>query len=310
MAQGGKMTWQTVLISVVIGISFLGFIIGLTKLRIVPDAEGVRSQVMLPIHDGEVLRVETASGRIEYETWDGDQVAVEAHVRARGLTNGQVQRYTEQVQVDVARTADGVAASVKIPESLSHLTVVAADFHVRVPESWRGRVELRTTEGPVSAVGLYGDAVVETTTGPITIRSHAGSLVVRTANGAIDVDQAETVLTAHTDNGSIDVRGAVLHGAGVARTQNGSVRIRASLAETASFQVDTAAGNVTLFLDAPDVALDLASSHGRVRLHGDAVAAVEQSDQFVGRIGSGTAALKARSNNGSIEVYLVTTATL
>lgn len=310
MVRGSKLSWQTAVIVVVIGISFLGFIIGLTQLRIAARDEGIRTQASLPIYDGETLRVETTTGRIECATWDGDQVAVEAVVRARALTDAQARRYAEQVKVDVARTAEGVAAAALLPESLRNWNVVSVDFYVWVPAAWQGNVELRTTEGPVTAVGLHGDAVVETTTGPITIRSHTGSLAIRTVNGAIDVDGAEAVLTAYTDNGSIDVRDSVLLGQGSARTLNGSVRIRAGLAEAAKFHVDTSAGNVTLFLDSADVALDLASGNGRVRLHGDAVAAVERPDQFVGRIGRGGSELRARSGNGSIDVYILDGATL
>lgn len=297
--------WQLALLIVLVALGFVGFVIGLTQLSIAADDEGIRSQVLLTIEDGETLRVETTTGRIDYAAWDGDQVRIEALVRARALTNAQARRYVEQVQVDVGRTADGVTAIARPPDNLSLLNVVSVDFVVRVPEAWRGRVELRTTEGPITAVDLHGDAMVETTTGPITIRSHTGSLQVSSANGAIDVDDSETVLTASTANGTIVVNGGVLHGQGSARTQNGSVRIRAGLAEAAALQVHTTSGNVAVYLEAPDVAMDLATTYGRVRLHGDAAATVQQPDKFVGRVGRGASELVARSSNGSIDVYLL-----
>src|SRR5690606_35500888 len=146
------------------------------------------------------------------------------------------------------------------------------NFRVRVPEDWRGRGELGTINGQVMATNLHGDAEVETATVPISIRSHSGSPNVIPGNGPINVTNANIVLDAFTSNGTIDVSGAVLRGQGVARTLNGTVRIRASLDEDATLQVDTSQGSVSFVLTDPDVALDLAANNGTVRLHADVAA--------------------------------------
>lgn len=310
MANGGKFTWKTALLVVIVTLSFLGVVIGLTQLNISADDEGIRSRAMLPLYDNETLRVETVNGVINYATWDGDEVDIEAVVQARALTNAQARRYTEQVQVDIARTANGVAAVARFPDNMSHLNVVSVDFYVRVPEAWRGAIELRTNHGAVTANDLHGDAIVETHTGPISIQSHIGSLQASTSNGAINLNDVQTTLAVYTDNGSIDVNRAVLHGQGLVQTLNGSVRIRGGLDETAALRVDTSKGNVWLRLDPTDVAFDLAASNGWVRMHADVPASVQQSDKFVGRIGTGAAELLARSNNGSIDVYLADNAAL
>lgn len=305
MAGDGKTTWSTAVLIGAVALAFIGGVIGLTQLNISADDPGVRSHVALPLHHGETLRVETVNGVITYESRDGDQVDIEAVVKARALTNGQARRYTGQVQVEVGRTADGVAAVARLPENLENLNVVTVNFHVREPEDWRGNVELRTANGPVTAVNLHGHAEVETATGPITIRSHTGSLRAVTGNGAIDVHDAETVLAAFTSNGSIDVRGAVLQGQGFARTLNGTVRIRGELDEAASLQVDTSQGSVSFVLEEPDVVLDLAATNGAVRLHADVAASVHERDKLVGRIGAGKARLSARALNGSIDLHVI-----
>src|SRR5690606_28826516 len=139
---------------------------------------------------------------------------------------------------------------------------------------WRGRGELRTLNCLVMAANLLGDAEVETATGPIFIRSHRGSLKFITGNGHINFTNANTEPVAFTANGTIDVSGAVLRSQGFARTLNGTVRIRASLDEEATLQVDTSQGSVSFVLTDPDVALDLAANNGTVRLHADVAASL------------------------------------
>lgn len=299
----GNTTWTTLGFIVLVAAAFIGGVIGLTQLNISADDEGLRSHVSLPLHEGETLRVQTVNGVITYGSWDGDEVDVEAVVRARALTNGQARRYTEQVDVDVSRTADGVSAVARLPESLENVNVVTVDFHVRVPESWRGHVELRTANGAVTASDVHGVADVSTGTGPITIQSHTGALHVSTGNGAIDVRDAETVLAAYTANGSIRVRDAMLSGHGYARTLNGTVIIRGHLEEAASLEVDTSRGSVTFRLTDPDVVVDLAATNGAVRSHAEVAASINEPDKLVGRIGAGRAKLSARSHNGSIELF-------
>lgn len=303
MANDGKTTLTMVGTAVIVAVAFIGSIIGLTQLNISADDEGLRRHAALPLYDGETLRVQTVNGVITYTTWDGDEVDIEAVVRARALTNSQARRYTEQVDVDIARTADGVAAVTRLPENLANVNSVSVDFRVRVPETWRGRIELHTDNGSVTAGDLHGVADVTTGTGPITIQSHTGSLHVSTGNGAIDVRDAETVLDAYTANGSIRVRDARLLGDGHARTLNGTVIVRGRLEDAASLEVDTSRGSVTFRLTDPDVVVDLAATNGSVHAHADVAATVNEPDRLVGRIGSGKATITARSNNGSIELY-------
>lgn len=310
MAGDDKATWKTALYVALVAVGFIGGVIGLTQLTISADDPGVQWHASLPLLPGETLRVETVNGVITYETWDGSEVEIEATARARALTNGQARRYTEQVQVDLIRTEGGVEAVARLPQNLANLNTVTVNFRVRVPEDWRGRVELRTINGQVMAANLHGDAEVETATGPISIRSHSGSLKVITGNGAINVTDANTVLDAFTSNGTIDVSGAVLRGQGFARTLNGTVRIHASLDEEATLQVDTSQGSVSFVLTDPDVALDLAANNGTVRLHADVAASLRQPDKLVGSIGAGRAVLHARANNGSIDLYVTETTAL
>lgn len=288
-------------------LAIISGIIGLTSLNVTADDWGVRSDASLPLHEGETLRVHTTNGRITYETITGDQAHIEATVQARALTAGQSRRYVEQVAIDIARSADGVLAAARLPESLELVNGVSVDFHVRVPRTWRGHIELRTVNGAVTATDLHGGAEIVTRTGPITIRSHTGTLNVHTVNGAITVSDADTVLTAHTENGSIDVKDVTLTGNGYARTSNGSIRLRGYLQPSAALQVTTSNGNVSLGLLRPDVVLDLEAANGHVRLHTDVKASEKGPDKLIGRLGAGTARLLARASNGTIELFRIDT---
>lgn len=296
--------WATVL--VLIGaLAFIGSVIGLTSLSITADGAdaGSRSCASLRLHAGETLRVHTMNGRITYESWTGDEVDVESTLKVKALTPGLSQRYADRVEINMVRTDDGVSAIARVPDNLRILGGVSVDFHVRVPWTWTGRIELHTSNGSVTAVDLYGDADIETLAGPISVRSHGGSLRARTSNGAIILSDADTVLEAHTSNGSIHVNEAVLRGDGYARTSNGTIRIQAELEQRASFEVNASHGNVALVLDEPDVDLHLEATNGSVRSYTDVVASVNNPGKLVGRIGTGKARLSALSSNGSIELF-------
>lgn len=298
-----KSIWWAPVLIVFVSLAFIGSIIGVTSLRVDADDVGqtVNSQMSLSLQLGETLRVHTMNGSITYESWDGDEVDIESNLKVRAFTSNMARRFAEQVDIDVGRVAGGIVAEARIPDRLKVVGDVVVDFHVRVPRTWTGSIDLHAANGPVNALNLHGDATVTTSFGPITIRSHSGSLQARTSYGAITLFDADTTLQATTSNGSINVHQSLLRGDGYAKASSGAVRIQAALDREASFDVDTSHGNVTLTLAEPDVDLHLEASNGYVRLLTDVDASEMKPDKVVGRVGAGSARLSARSTNGSIE---------
>ena len=265
--------------------------------RIVEEIE--RSFQLEP---GKTLYVQGANGMITYGTWDGDEVVIRATKMITGAWQSFAERLGRQITIDITEDASGVrAVQMGRIAPLFGFGNAVVTYHVLVPEGWWGNVTLRTSNGSIRAEGIHGDAELRTSNGRITVEGQSGRLGAYTSNGSIDLAGVGGVVVAETSNGPIRVDGGRLEGTGRLRTSNGSVHLFAKLEKDAVYTVRTSNGQVTVVLEEPDVAVDLATSNGGINLDNVEVTATRIGrSELAGRIGDGSAQLEVRTSNGTI----------
>lgn len=254
---------------------------------------------------GEMLRVTSSNGAISYEPWDGEEVVIEATRTKSRFMADLMERIWGETTVVFNRTAGMVEAVVERPSRgwLSDGTSVR--FHVKVPVDWHGMIELRTSNGRITADEIHGDVTVRTSNGAITINGHTGTLQARTSNGSIRLTDVHGEVAARTSNGPVTLMNGTLTDSGYIRTSNGAVQLQARLESGASYDVDTSNGAVTVTLIEPDARLDLRTSNGGINLHTEIRTSTLERNRVVGTIGDGAARLNVRTSNGAVTLSAI-----
>ena len=262
----------------------------------------VESFVMEP---GQSLRVSGVNGRVTYETWDGEEVVIQATRLTPRFASSLADRIWGKAVVNFTRTDAGVAAVVEAPGRSSIGGNVRFRFDVKAPRGWHGDIELTTSNGPIVASDIHGHVSLRTSNGSITVSGHTGTLQARTSNGPLRLTDVHGTVEARTSNGPLSFLNGTLTESGLLRTSNGAVEMLARLEPGAVYDVQTSNGAVTLTLIDADAALDLSTSNGSINLQTPLTASSIDRRRVVGTVGDGSATLNVRTSNGSITLATV-----
>lgn len=265
----------------------------------VPVEEFERSFV---VADGQKVTVQSRNGPITYEVWDGSTVVIQATKEPWGrgvpfLTDW----FARRIHVTFEQSAQGVRAA-ETGWGRFFFNPIRLRFVVLAPSQWDGDVELKTSNGRITASDLRGEATLKTSNGEITVERQAGRLNVNSSNGRITLKEIDGIVDAHTSNGPIRVEGARLLGTGRFRTSNGTIDLEAALVDDASYEVRTSNGRVGVVLVDADVTVNMRTSNGRIDLGTELIASQLDRNRLSGRIGAGTASLEVRTSNGNISL--------
>jgi DUF4097 and DUF4098 domain-containing protein YvlB len=205
---------------------------------------------------------DTFNGAIDVLTGATDKVEIKVTKRAGGSSQEVADDELDNIEVSIDQTGDKIAIHVKSINPRPFQNRGAA-IEVQVPEG--SLLDLRTTNGKVSTVGLLGDTIahssngaiqaqgtrgtlnLETSNGPVSIKGGVGKIIAKSSNGSIDIASDKAVLDAHTSNGRINYQGSL--GAGISQltTSNGSVTV--TLPSDASFKLDARTSNSRITSD-------------------------------------------------------------
>jgi DUF4097 and DUF4098 domain-containing protein YvlB len=207
---------------------------------------------------GGTFRIENVNGSITVETWDQDNVRIQAEKIADS------QESLDDIEIEITGSGDHVSVITHYPRHSRrgesrhveyNITLpVEADLDMRTVNGKlevygiRGRVDASTTNGGVEVVDITGETEISTTNGSIKARYNevfTGQYHFSTTNGSVTLDLppgAGGELDAKTVNGSITtdfpatverlsrrhLRGTFGGGGAYFKisTVNGSVRIR------------------------------------------------------------------------------------
>ena len=199
----------------------------------------------LDVAQATPVRVETFNGGIEVRPGAASEVAAEVVRTGRGVDQAAAEADRDAIEVELLEV-DGVALlrAVYTPDPTSVPTGSGAAVSLLVPPD--ARLELLTSNGPITVQGLGAGLEAQTSNGPIELAGVAGSVAAATSNGPITVTTAAPVsVDLGTSNGGITFEGELLPGAAVLETSNGPVELRLPFDAAFTIDAQTSASQVT-----------------------------------------------------------------
>ncbi len=213
--------------------------------------------------DGE-FSVQNVNGSIQVETWDRDEVRIEARKSASS------QEGLERIEIEVRGEGDRVEVKTRYPNmSWSFFGGKrSVDYDIRVPKAAR----VRTV----------------TVNGKVEVRDVAGSVRAKSVNGGVHVSGSQGEVDASTVNGAIEVRYSNTPDAGSHEFSAVNGRIDVYLPSSVSGEFSAQAVNGSIETDLP-LEVRAGKYWGPKKMQG--------------RIGEGGAKFKLSTVNGSIKIY-------
>ncbi|MEE9281013.1 MAG: hypothetical protein V3V67_12640 [Myxococcota bacterium] len=239
---------------------------------------------------GGRLVVDFAQGSIEVRTHASSEVRVEAVVR--GEDAGRVQFFLDRDGRNVELVSEIGLGLPLFPVSLE------IDSRIWIPEEFG--LEVETTSGDVSAIGIGGDVFVDTSRAAVEIERVRGDVEVKTSRGPIRIEQVSGRIEARTSRSPIEIRGA-----------RGRVRARTSRSPLFVHFLGDPAGELVSSRDAvevrvsPEAAFELDARTSRGRVHVSAELKITRSSSELEtdvEINGGGPHLRVRTSRADIRV--------
>lgn len=184
------------------------------------------------------IRVKTVNGKIDVTSWDKESVKIEAEIKVKARNRRDADKILDKVKIVIDKSSCQLTIEADYPKKRGDDSFWDALFNwngkkpvvhftIKVPRETN--LDLRSTNGHVSAADVKGDNSLSTTNGGIEADGMAGSLDIRTTNGSVvavvSVFGDRDKIRLKTTNGSVklrlptDVRADV-----TASTVNGAIR--------------------------------------------------------------------------------------
>ncbi len=195
----------------------------------------------LAVPTGTPARVETFNGGIEVVPTSGSDISAQVERTGEGSDEEEAEADRDAIEVTL-ELVEGVALlrAVYGPSPESIPTGSGAAVTLLVPASTR--LELVTSNGPVTVRDIAGGVEARTSNGPVDLSQVAGAVALETSNAPVTVSAADPVtLAVQTSNGGISFDGVLQPGDATLETSNGAVELR--LPPDAAFTVDATTSN-------------------------------------------------------------------
>jgi DUF4097 and DUF4098 domain-containing protein YvlB len=249
------------------------------------------------------VRVEMFNGSIEVRAGAADRVVATVETTGVGATQADAEADRAKIRVSLDVNPDGsvLLRAVYQPSPDSPENRSARAF-VEVPPG--AALDLRTSNGAVTAAGIRGAVDVRTSNGSVTLAGLRSGAIVRTSNGTVDL-AGGGLLDVESSNAKVAIRGtsATVR----VHTSNGDVSFEGTFSSGAQ-DLETSNGPVTVRLS-PDSSfrLDAATSNGTVTVDGFAITTTDpvDADALHGTVGTGGPSIILRTSNASIVVSAV-----
>ncbi len=222
------------------------------------------------------VEVKTTNGKIEVTSWNRNAVEVFAEIKVKASNRREAERILDKVEILIDRSSDRLAIEPDYPKRdrddsfldwiFDSKSKPVVNFTIRVPEETN--LNLRSTNGHVSASDIEGEAVLKTTNGGIEAEHLRGSVAANTANGSISV-----YLTQFSRQDQIDLN-----------TTNGSIKLYLPSEVRADVKASTVNGSIRT-----DFPLTIQGKISRKRLNGE--------------INGGGGLIELSTVNGSVSIY-------
>lgn len=184
---------------------------------------------------GSELLVDNTNGNVYVESWNRDEVRVEAEKVVKARSRRQAQEIMERVRIEVEQGRDYLEIRTKYPKRRGGFwdslfgdgASISVKYRILVPNA--ADMDISTVNGKVGITDVAGNIRVKSTNGGIEVNDAKGTVEAKTTNGGIAVEllefEEDEDMTFRTTNGSIKVYFPENLRADIeAKTTNGSVR--------------------------------------------------------------------------------------
>lgn len=229
----------------------------------------------LPLPQGGKFELRNTNGAIQVQTWDRNEVRIEAEKRVRVGGRSEAERLLKKIEIRIDAGNDYIKVDTYLPRKHGGSfwdwifeggsPQLEVTYWITLPK--RVEARLSNMNGRVEVGDLTGSCEVSTTNGRILMADMAGSMRAETTNGSIELR-----LVALNGNPDVDLE-----------TTNGG--ITAELPADFSGWVSAETTNGSVQSDFP-VTVERGFSKNRLE----------------GKIGEGAARLRAETTNGSIRL--------
>ena len=251
-------------------------------------------------YSSHVVRVELFNGEVSVRPGPDGRVGASVTVTGAGATRPDAEADRARVVTTLQETADAVVLRAVYQPDPTNPRNRGASATMTVPAG--SALELATSNGKVSVVGITGAIRIRTSNGETTIDGATAGVDAETSNSAITVTASRGPLALTSSNGKIRIDAA--DAAVKATTSNGEIAFSGSLAAGPhSFETSNAAISLKLGADAT-FSLDLETSNAKVRV-GYPVTTTETAAEtrLAGRVGDAPAvSISARTSNAGISI--------
>jgi DUF4097 and DUF4098 domain-containing protein YvlB len=229
------------------------------------------------VSDKAELRLETTDGNVTVRTTEGK--SINARVTTTGWRIGP-----EEVRVVDRQSGNRVELEVRLPHS--HWNVGSRSVRIELTVPRETDLEIRTSDGDITAEGLKGEMRLSTGDGNIRGNSLEGALDASTGDGNVNVEGRFGRLNLKSGDGRID-----------ARVNSGS-----KMAE--DWSVRSGDGDVTLRLPGNFSAdLSLHTGDGHIQLGFPVVTSGSMRESNIrGKMNGGGPTLSVHTGDGSIHL--------
>jgi DUF4097 and DUF4098 domain-containing protein YvlB len=168
---------------------------------------------------GGRFTLENVNGSITVETWDQEQVRIEAEKKADSQSS------LDDIEVEIQGSGGDVNVRTYLPRNNRRGESRSVEYHITLPED--AEIDLQTVNGKVEIYGVRGRIEASTTNGSVEVEDIAGETDISTTNGSIKARYTEVFDGNYhfsTTNGSVTLD--LPAGAGGeldAKTVNGSI---------------------------------------------------------------------------------------
>jgi hypothetical protein len=227
-----------------------------------PDDDSGRQSKSFTVQKGGLLTVEVAPGAVILESWQKDEVMVEAigtDERHPELLSVSQSGNNISVKYREKRHSDGdIKFRIKVPSSFNaeirtsggsikqknvlggYLKAETMGGSVDIDEV-TGTVDVETRGGSIEGNRIGGNARLKTGGGSIEIKKALADLTLKTGGGSIEIGEANGKTEASTGGGSIEVGDA--RGPLSLETGGGAIKVKKG---TAGASVKTGGGSIEL----------------------------------------------------------------
>ena len=230
-----------------------------------------------PLNKEGKLSLINVNGPVSIETWNRDEVDIQAEKAVRGRRDN-----LDKIKIEIESGSHRITINTVFPKIRNFRGKVS--YKIKVPEGLELE-KIRSVNGNVNIYGPVTDVRSTTTNGNIFISEASGQLVFSTTNGNVNVEDVYGEISARSTNGSIYLEVDSISEKITARTTN---------------------GGISLTIDSKNIDADIEASTTNGRVTTDFPVTIQggtiSKRRLNGRIGDGGPLISLKTTNGPIKI--------